>query len=188
MKEIIKLFFTFFKIGAFTVGGGYAMVPVIQKEIVDNAKLVTEEEFLDYIAVAQSIPGIIAVNVSTFIGYKLYGLLGAFFICFAVVLPSFLIIVFLANIIIIYRNSILLIKIFSAVRPAVIGIMMFSVYKLYRPLDKNKFSFFIIFLNIILIIGFNIHPIISLIISGALGGVYGYINWSIFKIYENWSF
>ncbi|MDM8533603.1 chromate transporter [Clostridiaceae bacterium HSG29] len=175
MKDIIKLFFTFFKIGAFTIGGGYAMVPVIQKEVVDNAKLITEDEFLDYIAVAQSIPGIIAVNVSTFIGYKLYGFIGAFFICFAVVLPSFVIIVLLANVIMLYRNSIYLIKIFSGVRPAVIGIMMFSVYKLFKPLKKTKFSFFIIILNIVFIIGLNIHPIISLIVSGIIGGVYGHI-------------
>jgi len=174
MKEIIKLFFTFLKIGAFTIGGGYAMVPVIQKEVVDNAKLITEDEFLDYIAVAQSIPGIIAVNVSTFIGYKLYGLIGAFFICFAVVLPSFVIIVLLANALMLYRESVYLIKVFSGVRPAVIGIMMFSVYKLYKPLKKTNFSFFIIILNIIFIIGLNIHPIISLIVSGIIGGVYGH--------------
>jgi len=174
MKDIMKLFFTFFKIGAFTIGGGYAMVPVIQKEVVDNAKLITEDEFLDYIAVAQSIPGIIAVNVSTFIGYKLYGLIGAFFICFAVVLPSFVIIVLLANIIMIYRDSVYLIKIFSGVRPAVIGIMMFSVFKLYKPLKKTNFSFFIIILNIVFIIGLNIHPIVSLIVSGIIGGVYGH--------------
>jgi len=175
MKDIMKLFFTFFKIGAFTIGGGYAMVPVIQKEVVDNAKLITEDEFLDYIAVAQSIPGIIAVNVSTFIGYKLYGLIGAFFICFAVVLPSFVIIVLLANVIMLYRDSIYLIKIFSGVRPAVIGIMMFSVFKLYKPLKKTNFSFFIIILNIVFILGLNIHPIIALIVSGIIGGVYGHI-------------
>lgn len=176
MKEIIKLFFIFFKIGALTIGGGYAMIPVIQKELVDNEKLVSDDEFLDYIAVAQSIPGVIAVNVSTFIGYKLYGIFGALFICLAVVLPSFLIIILLANLIMLYRDSIILIKIFSAIRPAIVGIMMFSVYKLSKPLNKNMFSAIIIIGVILAIVIFNVHPITALIISGIIGGFYGASN------------
>src|SRR6056297_2938899 len=172
MKELLKIFFIFFRIGALTIGGGYAMIPVIHKELVDREKIVTEDEFLDYIAVAQSIPGIIAVNVSTFIGYKLHGLLGAMIICLAVVLPSFLIIIGLANVLMLYRDSTFIVKSFSGIRPAVIGIMIFSVYKLGKPLEKNFFSICIITVTILAILVFNIHPIIALIFSGMIGGVY----------------
>lgn len=176
IKKLVKLFFIFFRIGALTIGGGYAMIPVIHTEVVDREKLVSEEEFLDYIAVAQSIPGIIAVNVSTFIGYKLYGYLGAVVISLAVILPSFLIIVLLANLLMIYGSSSLIVKAFSGIRPAVIGIMIFSVYKLSKPLDKNIFSISIIFLTMLSIIVFNVHPIIALISAGVIGGVYGHFN------------
>lgn len=176
MKELFKMFFIFFRIGALTIGGGYAMIPVIHKELVDREKIVTEDEFLDYIAVAQSIPGIIAVNVSTFIGYKLHGTLGAVVICLAVILPSFLIIIGLANILMLYRDSAFIIKSFSGIRPAVIGIMIFSVFKLSKPLDKNVFSIGIVLATIIAILVLNIHPIIALIISGGIGGIYGRFN------------
>jgi len=176
MKELIKIFFIFFRIGALTIGGGYAMIPVIHKELVDREKIVTEDEFLDYIAVAQSIPGIIAVNVSTFIGYKLHGVLGAIVICLAVVLPSFLIIIALANVLMLYRDSTFIVKSFSGIRPAVIGIMIFSIYKLSKPLDKNMFSIGIIIATIAAILVFNIHPIIALILSGGIGVIYGYLN------------
>jgi len=176
MKELLKMFIIFFRIGSLTIGGGYAMIPVIHKELVDREKIVTEDEFLDYIAVAQSIPGIIAVNVSTFIGYKLHGLLGAMVICLAVVLPSFLIIVGLANVLMLYRDSAFIIKSFSGIRPAVIGIMIFSVYKLGKPLEKNIFSLSILLITVIAILAFNIHPIIALIVSGVIGGVYGHFN------------
>lgn len=176
MKELFKIFFIFFRIGALTIGGGYAMIPVIHKELVDREKIVTEDEFLDYIAVAQSIPGIIAVNVSTFIGYKLHGLLGAMIICLAVVLPSFLIIIGLANVLMLYRDSAFIVKSFAGIRPAVIGIMIFSVYKLGKPLDKNVFSIGILSVTIIAILVLNIHPIIALIVSGMIGGAYGHFN------------
>lgn len=173
MKKLFKLFFIFFRIGALTIGGGYAMLPVIHKEIVDEEQLIEEKEFLDIMAVAQSIPGVIAVNVSTFIGYKLYGLVGAIIIALAVILPSFLIILFLANIILIYREAEVLVKIFRGIRPAVVGLMVYAVIKLGKLLKKEVFTFFVCSLCIILILVFHITPIVALIGSAAIGLIYG---------------
>ena len=88
----IQSFKTFFKIGAFTLGGGYAMIPIIEAEVVDKYKWIEKEEFLDLIAIAQSCPGVFAINVSIFIGYKLRKLRGALCTCLGTALPSFLII------------------------------------------------------------------------------------------------
>ncbi|HPP32309.1 MAG TPA: chromate transporter, partial [Soehngenia sp.] len=96
MKIILNLFITFFKIGAFTFGGGYAMIPIMEREIVENKKLIDDEEFTDMLALAQASPGPVAVNTSIFIGYKIKGLMGALSSLLGTVLPSFLIILIIA--------------------------------------------------------------------------------------------
>ena len=95
-KSLLILLFSFLKIGAFTFGGGYAMIPLIQKEIAEKRKWVTDEDILDIIAIAESTPGPIAINSATFIGYKTCGVLGSFFATLGVVLPSFVIIMIIA--------------------------------------------------------------------------------------------
>ena len=104
MKELFDLFWTFCKIGALTFGGGYAMLPLIQREIVENKKWSTEKEILDYYAVGQCTPGVIAVNTATFIGYKLKGIIGGIIATLGVVFPSLIIILIciLSIIIILY--------------------------------------------------------------------------------------
>ncbi|MBP5290727.1 MAG: chromate transporter, partial [Paludibacteraceae bacterium] len=89
--KLLQLFWTFFKIGAFTLGGGYAMIPLVQREVVDNRRWLGEEEFLDLIALAQSAPGIIAVNTAVFVGYKVGGWRGLVLSVLGATLPSFLI-------------------------------------------------------------------------------------------------
>ena len=88
MKDLLELYLTFFKIGAFTFGGGYSMMPMIQKEIVEKHKWATDEEVLNYYAVGQCTPGVIAVNTSTFIGYKRRGVLGGFVATAGMITPS----------------------------------------------------------------------------------------------------
>ena len=92
MKELWSIFLTFMKIGAFTFGGGYAMIPLIQKEAVENHKWVTDEDILNVVAIAESTPGPIAINAATFVGYQVAGFTGAVVATLGVVLPSFLII------------------------------------------------------------------------------------------------
>ena len=97
MKEYFDLFLTFAKIGGFTFGGGYAMLPIMQKELVEKKDWTTNEELLNYYAVGQCTPGIIAVNVSTFVGYQKKGILGSIFSTLGVVTPSIIIIILIAS-------------------------------------------------------------------------------------------
>lgn len=99
MKELFSLFFSFSKIGAMTFGGGAAMLPMLQRELVENRAWVTEEEIMDYYAVGQCTPGIIAINTATFVGYKKRGVLGGIFSTAGMVFPSFVIILLLAHLI-----------------------------------------------------------------------------------------
>src|SRR5690606_34625714 len=92
VKKLLELFLTFLKIGAFTFGGGYAMIPLIQHEIVEKKKWLTDDEMIDMLTIAESTPGVIAVNSATFVGYKIGGLAGAALATLAVVLPAFLVI------------------------------------------------------------------------------------------------
>ncbi|RKD21590.1 chromate transporter [Caminicella sporogenes DSM 14501] len=169
MKELFKLFGIFFKIGAFTFGGGYAMIPLIEEEIVNKNKWIDEDEFLDIIAVAQSIPGALAVNTSTYIGYKIFGLKGAIISCLGVVLPSFIIILTIAKFLILFLNKGCVEKFFAGVRPAVVSLILVAVFKLKKGIKKSLFSFVIIITTIILILIFKVHPILIIIISGLLG-------------------
>lgn len=105
MKELFDLFWTFAKMGAITFGGGYAMLPIIQKEIVEKKKWATETEVIDYYAVGQCTPGVIAVNTATFIGYKLKGIIGGIVATLGVVFPSLVIIMIIAAFLKILHNS-----------------------------------------------------------------------------------
>ena len=116
------LFLTFIKIGAFTIGGGYAMLPLIQREVVDRGWM-KKEEFIDLFAVAQSLPGIFAVNISIFVGYKLKKLPGAICCALGTILPSFLIILGIALFFTQFKDNIWVEKIFKGLRPAVVALI-----------------------------------------------------------------
>ena len=98
MEKLLKMFFSFFKIGAFTFGGGYAMIPLIEEEVVNKNKWIEKEEFMDMLVISQSFPGAFAINCSTFIGYKLGGVIGGIIAILGVTLPSFMIILFVATV------------------------------------------------------------------------------------------
>lgn len=169
MKELIKLFTIFFKIGAFTFGGGYAMIPLIQEEIVNKNEWIEEEEFLDIIALAQSIPGALAINTAAYIGYKKFGLRGAVIACLGAVLPSFFIILFIAKFLIGSINKDLMEKIFKGIRPAVVSLILVAVIKLKKGVKKTTFSYVVVIATVILITVFKVHPIFIIIASGSLG-------------------
>lgn len=126
------MFLTFLKIGAFTFGGGFAMIPIIQNEVVDRRGWIKEEEFIDTISIAQSSPGPIAVNSSIFVGYKIDGLKGALICTFGTVLPSFLIILLIAVFFTQFQNSPIFEKIFMGIRPVVVALIFSAVYKLIK--------------------------------------------------------
>jgi len=137
LKVLWDLFATFFRIGAFTFGGGYAMLSLIQREVVNNKQWATDEEVLDYYAVAQCTPGVIAVNTATFVGYKQKGVLGAIAATFGVVLPSLIIITTIASILQNFMEYEIVQHIFGGIRVAVAVLIVNAVITMGKKAVKD---------------------------------------------------
>ena len=178
MKKLLKLFLSFFKIGLFTFGGGYAMISLVEDEFVEKQKAVTEEEFLDLIAIAESTPGPIAINMATYVGKKIGGLLGAIIATFAVVLPSFVIIFIIS----LFLQNLLAYPIvqsaFKGISCAVAVIILFAGIKLLKNVKKNFVSIAVFILSIALmvlseinIINFSYLTIFMIIFGGLVGAL-----------------
>ncbi len=137
MNRSLKLFTTFFKIGAFTIGGGYAMIPLIQREIVDEQHWLEEEEFLNMIALAQAAPGVIAVNSAIFLGYRLDGWRGLILSVLGAILPSFVIILLIAMAFRNIREIPQVEAVMKGVRPAVVGLLAAAVIRMAISFAKS---------------------------------------------------
>lgn len=172
MQDYLKLFLIFLKIGAFTFGGGYAMLSIMQREFVDQKKLLTENDFLDIAAVAQSLPGPIAVNTSVFVGYKLRGRKGSLVALLGTVSPSLVIIIILATFYYRIKDIEMIQLFFKGVRPAIVALIFLAAIRLSKPIEKTKFNLSIFLLSLIGIVVFNIHPIYMIIISATVGYIY----------------
>ena len=181
-----KLFLTFFKIGLFSFGGGYAMIPLIQSEIVSNG-WIDFSTLIDFIAVSQSFPGPFAVNISTYIGSELAGFLGAIFAVLGVVLPGFIITLIAANFFDKFKDNVLVKGAMSGLKPVVIGLIASAVISLFSTVffsngySLNAFtqaSFYssLFIFSISLILSFKkLNPIAIICISAVLGIVSGYL-------------
>ena len=163
------IFITFFKIGCFTIGGGYAMVPVIQREVVEEKKWISQEEFLDAIAITNSLPGPLATNSATYVGYKLAGIPGAITAVFATALPSFLIILIIATFFTTIKDNKIIQNIFNGIRPAVVSLILFAVIKLAKSIGLKALNIIITIGTLIAMVFFNVHPFLAVIISGIIG-------------------
>ena len=169
MKLLLELFLTFAKVGVMTFGGGYAMLPILQREIVDNKGWATEEELMDYFAIGQCTPGIIAVNTATFIGQKIKGLPGAIFATIGVVFPSLIIISLLAGVIEAFSHIAWVQHAFGGIRICVCILIMNAVVKLYKKAVMDKLTFGI-FLAVALGSYFtSVSPVIFVLIAAVLG-------------------
>ena len=172
-------FRTFFRIGFFTIGGGYAMIPLIEADVVDKNKWVAREEFLDLMAIAQSCPGIFAVNMSIFIGYKLRGVRGSVVCALGTVLPSFLIILGIALFFQHFQENETVQSIFKGIRPAVVGLLAAAALLLLTPENfstpDNPWQFYIsIFLFAFAFIGslvYKMNPIKLICFCGLAGWI-----------------
>lgn len=167
---LLKMFLTFFKIGAFTFGGGYAMIPIIQDEVVAKKGWIDEEEFLNSIALAQGSPGAVAINTSIYVGYRVKGFPGAIVATLGTVLPSFFIILVVVRFFFQFRNNKIVEKVFLGIRPAIVALILSAVYTLMK---SSKFGWKRITLSLlvaILIIFLGVSPI-YLIIAGAIGSI-----------------
>lgn len=168
-----KLFKTFVKIGAFTLGGGYAMIPIIEAEVVDRHKWIDKDEFLDLIAIAQSCPGVFAVNISIFIGYKLRGVRGAICTAMGASLPSFLIILLIAMFFHSFMNVPWIAAMFNGIRPAVVALIAVPTFNLAKSAGITLVNCWIPIISALLIWAIGVNPIFIIIAAGIGGYIYG---------------
>lgn len=173
MKILLDLYITFFKIGAFTFGGGYAMLPLLQRELVDKRKWITEEEMLDYYAIGQTTPGIIAVNTSTFCGRKRKGNLGGIFASLGFITPSIIIITIIANFLKEFSHLLIIQHAFAGIRIAVSALVLNTVINMVKKTANTKTKISIFVLTFIAIGIFSISPIIIVIACGIFGILFG---------------
>ena len=172
---------TFFKIGLFTFGGGYAMIPLIEEEIVWKQKWMTDEEILDIISAAQSLPGPIAVNMAAFIGYRLKHLRGALMAALGVILPSFVIIVIIAHLMIKANVAQKLEPVFNGLMPAIAVMILISAYRLGKKIWWTLQNRIIFIASAVLLIVLGVHPI--LVIGGGI--VLGLVFARLFPPYDS---
>ena len=170
MKELFDLFWTFCKIGALTFGGGYAMLPLIQREIVENKKWSTEKEILDYYAVGQCTPGVIAVNTATFIGYKLRGIIGGIVATLGVIFPSIVIILIIATFLQNFADLAIVQSAFAGIRVAVVALIITTVVKLIKSSIKDYLGVIIAIIAFVISAFIGLSPV-YVVIAAALTGI-----------------
>ncbi len=168
-KGLIYLFTAFLKIGAFTFGGGYAMIPLIKKELVDNRKWINEDDILDIMAIAESTPGPIAINAATFVGYKCGGFLGALLATLGVIIPSFLIIVAIFFVLNQFSHLSVIRYAFWGVKAGVLALIVNAFYMMYRQCPKKLLSYVIMIAAFVLAAFVDINVIFVIIGCAALG-------------------
>lgn len=167
MKDIWELFLSFSKIGAFTFGGGYAMIPLIQREVIDNKGWIDRNEFLDMLTLAQSAPGPISLNTSVFVGYRRAGYAGAAAALMGVVVPSFTVILLIALFFTGVRDNAVVDAAFKGMRPAVVALIVVPVISLARGMHWSMIA--VVALSAFVVWRFGISPIYLIIIAAAAG-------------------
>ncbi|MBE7050387.1 MAG: chromate transporter [Ruminococcaceae bacterium] len=173
MKTIIKLFFAFARIGLFTFGGGYAMLPMIQREIVETKKWATEEEIMNYYAVGQCTPGVIAVNTATFVGRKVAGIKGAISATLGVIFPSVIIITLIAAFIRNFLKYEAVSNALEGINVAVSVLVISAVMNLWKKGVKNIFGIVMFAFAFLFTLLTDFSPIIVVVVAIASGFLYG---------------
>ncbi len=172
MDKILKMFIAFFKIGAFTFGGGYAMIPIIEEEVVNKQGWVSKEEFMDMLVVSQSFPGAMAVNCSIFIGYKISGVIGGVVALLGVALPSFLIILLIATLFMQFRHNYYVNLAFKGISAAVPILVLTGVVSLAKGVNRNLRNGIILVLALLALTLFKINPIIVIVVAAIYGAIF----------------
>ena len=169
MKLLLQMFITFAKVGVMTFGGGYAMLPILQREVVENKGWATEEELVDYFAIGQCTPGVIAVNTATFIGQKLKGTWGAIFATLGVVFPSLIIISLLAGVIEAFSHLTWVQNAFGGIRVCVCVLIANAVVKLYKKAVVDVPTFIIFLIVAAGSVFLSLSPVIFVLIAAIAG-------------------
>ena len=169
MKELFTLFGLFFKIGIMTFGGGYAMLPMLERELVTKRSYVTLEEIMDYFAIGQCTPGIIAVNTATFIGFKRKGVIGGIFATLGVITPSIIIIILLASVLQLIAGQVISQNAFAGISVAVCALIFQAILKLAKSGIKNALTLGIALGSFGAMFLLDVSPIIVIITSAVIG-------------------
>ena len=169
----MNLFPTFFRIGLFTIGGGYAMIPLIEAKVVEEKQWLTREELLDLMAVAQSCPGVFAVNIAIFIGYKLQGVRGAVSAAMGCIMPSFLIILAIALFFQQFQDNPWVARAFRGIRPCVVALIAAPTFKMAKTARIGWTNVWIPVVSAFLIWLFGVSPIWIIVAAGIGGWLYG---------------
>ena len=174
--SLLKLFATFFRIGLFTFGGGYAMIPLIENDVVERNGWLKKDEFLDLLAVAQSAPGVFAVNMAVFVGYKLRGKRGALAASFGCVLPSVVIILLIALFFRRFRHIEVVNNIFMGIRPVVVALIAVPVFNVAKSAKLGWSTVWVPIVAAFMIVALGVSPIYVIMAAGVAGYVWGRIG------------
>lgn len=169
MRILLSLFITFARIGGFTFGGGYAMLPMMQKELVEKRKWTTNDELLDYFAIGQCTPGVIAVNTATFVGYQTKGLIGAVFATLGVITPSIIIIACIAAFISNFQELEIVQHAFGGIRAAVVALILSAVIKVSKKSIVDIFTVLIFIAVALLSLFTDLSPVIFVVAAAVCG-------------------
>ena len=172
MKKYWEIFIAFARVGVMTFGGGYAMIPILERELIDKRGWTTNEELMDYYAVAQCTPGVIAVNTATFIGYKLYGVLGGIIATMGVIFPSLVIITAIAGVLTNFADVPAVKSAFAGIRVCVCVLIFNAVVKLWKKAVVDKATLVLFLAVFILSVFLDISPIAFVVLCAAAGIVF----------------
>lgn len=168
MKELLSIFWTFCRVGALTFGGGYAMLPILEKEAVERQHWITKEEMLDYYAIGQCLPGVIAVNTATFIGRKQRGVAGGIAAALGIVFPSLVIIVIIASFVRNFLQYEVVQRAFAGIRVAVAALIVDAIIKLWKSGIKDGWT--LLFFGVVLALSLlGVSPVIIVVLAVAYG-------------------
>ena len=176
ISDLVELFFVFFKIGAVTFGGGYAMLPMLERELAEKRNWTTKETMLDYYAIGQSTPGIIAVNVATFIGFNKAGLLGAIIATAGIVTPSIIIISLIAGCISNFSQIQWVQKALAGINVAVAALLTKSVWDFSKKAVKNIWGLLILLAAFASMYFFGVESIVVILVSATLGICFSFLS------------
>ncbi|MGQ9630558.1 MAG: chromate transporter [bacterium] len=169
MKILVGIFFAFLKVGAFTFGGGYAMIPLIEREVVSRNRWLDPKEFVDVITFAQSFPGAYAINAATFIGYRIARVLGASLAALGATIPSFVVILVIVSFFVRFQDHPLVRAAFKGIYPAIVVMIAMAVWKIGRAVVVDYKGVLLAVATFVSIVLLGVHPIISIVAGGILG-------------------
>ena len=176
MKTYLILFWIFAKIGTFTLGGGYAMLPLIEQELVDKGRYLDEQEFLDATAVAQAAPGILAINIAILSGYKMKGFWGSVCCALGAALPSFIIILLIALFFHNFKENPIVQRVFLGIRPAVVALIAVPVFRLAKTAGITYKTAWLPAVSALLVWLLGVSPVYVVLAAGLGGFLYGRVH------------